>query len=208
MTNRPLDDASRRRFLHDSGVALGAAWLSLQWSTVAAAAQHAHEMNAAPAKRLAFLSAEEARDVEAIAAQIVPGGTTPGAAEAGVVYFIDHLHAGLRQADAEPFRAGLAQFAREFAERRPGVGRFADLPDAEQLDYLRGIEATPFFENLRVLTLLGLLSLPSYGGNRDGVGWKLVGFDDRHVWEPPFGHYDRDYPGFAAGGRPADVPKP
>jgi hypothetical protein len=24
----------------------------------------------------------------------------------------------------------------------------------------------------------------------------MVGFVDRHVWEPPFGHYDADYPGF------------
>jgi hypothetical protein len=44
--------------------------------------------------------------------------------------------------------------------------------------------------------VLGLLALPSYGGNAGKAGWKLVGFDDRHVWEPPFGHYDRDYAGF------------
>jgi hypothetical protein len=41
-----------------------------------------------------------------------------------------------------------------------------------------------------------MFSLPSYGGNRDGVGWKLIGFEDSHVFYPPFGHYDRDYPGF------------
>ena len=28
------------------------------------------------------------------------------------------------------------------------------------------------------------------------AGWKLVGFVDQHAWEPPFGHYDRGYPGF------------
>ena len=38
--------------------------------------------------------------------------------------------------------------------------------------------------------------MPAYGGNRDGVGWKLIGFEDRHVFQPPFGYYDRDYPGF------------
>ena len=41
-----------------------------------------------------------------------------------------------------------------------------------------------------------MFSLPEYGGNRDGVGWKLLGFEDQHVFQPPFGYYDRDYPGF------------
>jgi hypothetical protein len=43
-----------------------------------------------------------------------------------------------------------------------------------------------------------MFSLPAYGGNRDGVGWKLIGFEDEHVFHPPFGYYDRDYPGFVA----------
>jgi hypothetical protein len=47
-----------------------------------------------------------------------------------------------------------------------------------------------------VLTVAGLLALPSYGGNENRSGWKLVGFVDQHVWSPPFGHYDKDYPGF------------
>jgi hypothetical protein len=42
-----------------------------------------------------------------------------------------------------------------------------------------------------------MFTLPTYGGNRDGVGWKLIGFEDRHTFQPPFGYYDRDYPGFA-----------
>ncbi len=28
------------------------------------------------------------------------------------------------------------------------------------------------------------------------LGWKLLGFEDLHAFQPPFGHYDRDYPGF------------
>jgi hypothetical protein len=41
-----------------------------------------------------------------------------------------------------------------------------------------------------------MFTLPAYGGNRDRVGWKLIGFEDTHAFYPPFGHYDRDYPGF------------
>jgi hypothetical protein len=33
------------------------------------------------------------------------------------------------------------------------------------------------------------------------AGWKLVGFTDMHAFVPPFGHYDRDYPGFVPQGR-------
>ena len=31
-----------------------------------------------------------------------------------------------------------------------------------------------------------------YGGNRDKVGWKLIGFEDRFHWNAPFGHYDAE----------------
>ena len=134
--------------------------------------------------------------MEAIAAQIVPSGATPGAREAGVVYFVDHIHAGLYAAQADSFRANLAAFQQAFATAQPDAASFADLPGPQQLAYLEGIEPTPFFEQMRFLTVLGLLALPSYGGNRDKSGWKMVGFVDQHVWEPPFGHYDADYPGF------------
>ena len=31
---------------------------------------------------------------------------------------------------------------------------------------------------------------PSWGGNREKSGWKLLGFDDRAIWQSPFGFYD------------------
>ncbi len=47
-----------------------------------------------------------------------------------------------------------------------------------------------FFELLRTHTLYGFLGNPSYGGNRDRVGWKLIGFDNHMAYQPPFGYYD------------------
>lgn len=143
-----------------------------------------------------MLTPAQARDIEAIAAQIVPSDDTPGAREAGVVYFIDHVHAGIYSQRAPEFLARLAAFQQEFAASHAGPGQFADLDGPAQLAYLKTIEKTPFFGNLRFLTVLGLLALPSYGGNENKVGWKMVGFVDRHVWSPPFGHYDQDYAGF------------
>ena len=89
------NDTSRRDFLRATGGAIGAAWLGIQWTDLAAAAEHAHE--AATGKidhEFKVLTPAQARDVEAIAAQIVPSGATPGAREAGVVYFIDHVQRG------------------------------------------------------------------------------------------------------------------
>jgi hypothetical protein len=45
--------------------------------------------------------------------------------------------------------------------------------------------------------MLGMFAMPTYGGNRNNIGWKLIGFEDAHVFYPPFGYYDRGYPGFS-----------
>jgi len=193
-------DTSRRNFLRTSSSALGVAWLSVNWPGIAAAAEHAHAaMVADPAERtrLRTLTAAQARDVEAIAGQIVPSGAAPGAHEAGVVYFIDHVHAGIFAQQSAAFLTGLQEFQRQCARHHAGTVQFADLPAGDQLAYLQHMQHTPFFGQMRFLTVLGLLSSPSYGGNADKVGWRLVGFVDRHVWESPYGHYDRNYPGFA-----------
>lgn len=191
------NETSRRQFLRASGGMLGATWIGTHWPALLAAAEHAHQVASGAVERsLRVLSPAQARDVEAVAAQIVPSDDTPGAREAGVVYFIDHVHAGPYAGRAAAFLAGLKEFQAEFATRNPGVTSFADLPDGAQLAYLRSIEKTPFFGAMKFLTVLGLLALPSYGGNAGKLGWTLVGFVDQHAWTPPFGHYDRDYPGF------------
>ncbi len=191
------NETSRRRFLLGSGGALGGALLGLHWPALAAAAEHAH---AAAAGRIdhtfRVLTPAQARDVEAIASQIVPSGDTPGAREAGAVYFIDHVHAGLYAPYASDFLAQLDDFRSGYERGRPDGPAFADLDVAAQAAYLKTIEATPFFARMRLLTVAGLLALPSYGGNENRVGWKLVGFVDQHAWQPPFGHYDAGYPGF------------
>lgn len=190
-------DTSRRHFLRAAGGTLGAAWIGAHWPEFVAAAEHAHAMaDGSTDRSLRLLSAGQARDVEAIAAQIVPSGDTPGAREAGVVYFIDHVYTGPYAGAAAEFVAGLSAFQAEFARQHPAGGQFADLDAANQHSHLRSVEQTPFFGQMKFLTVLGLLALPSYGGNRDKVGWRLVGFVDRHAWEPPFGHYDAGYRGF------------
>jgi gluconate 2-dehydrogenase gamma chain len=187
------DDLSRRSLLQAIAAAIGAAALPLGWAQLAPIA-HAAEPAGEPT--ISFLSAAEAADIEAVAAQIIPTDDTPGAREAGVVYFIDRALATFLSHLATDYRAHVAEFQAGVRERHPRGGFFAALTPAQQVDYLRGVDHTPFFDTTRLLTLLGMFSLAAYGGNRNGVGWKLIGFEDRHVFQPPFGYYDRGYPGF------------
>jgi gluconate 2-dehydrogenase gamma chain len=187
---------TRRQFLADAGSTLGTALAAAQWPAIASACRHAASGAANPGDTaFHFLSKDEARDVDAIAAQIMPTDDTPGAREAGVPYFIDRSLSTWAAGVADPFRAGLRDFRAGFSAVHPSQ-IFAAADSATQFAYLTQVDGTEFFGIVRQLTLLGMFALPSYGGNKDGAGWKLLGFEDTHAFAPPFGYYDRDYPGF------------
>jgi hypothetical protein len=191
------DDNSRRSFLLSSGRWLTGAWIAAHWPNIAAAAHHADEVSAVPAPPgFEFLDAAGAADVEAISAQIIPSGATPGAREAHAVYFIDRALATFFSDQSRGFRAGLAQFQSAFRAANPASASFANTGSDAQIAHLKIVDRTPFFDAVRTLTLLGMFSSPKYGGNFRGAGWRLMGFEDRHVFTPPFGYYDREYGGF------------
>ena len=192
---------SRRLFLSVAAGMLGAASLPLDWNQVANAADEAVAARQGDAVSFAFLTSAEAADVEAIAAQIIPTDRTPGAREAGVVYFIDRALGAFFPRLASDFRSQLAEFGSFCRHRHPDATSFAVLSSEQQVELLRAVEHTPFFVTMRMLTVLGMFSMPDYGGNRNSLGWTLLGFEDRHVFEPPFGYYDRDYPGFEIAGK-------
>jgi len=187
-----LEARFSRRALLEAGVGIAAA-LTLCRS----AAVHAAVTDAQRSTEWRFFSASEARTVDAIVAQIIPTDKTPGAREMGVARFIDHGLAGFLAPLAAAFRAGLADFETQYHSRNPQSQEFASLPPARQIEWLQQVDHTPFFESLQQLTVLGALAMPKYGGNRDGLGWQLIGFADQHAFAPPFGYYDRDYPGFS-----------
>jgi gluconate 2-dehydrogenase gamma chain len=188
------EDFSRRLVLRALAAAIGAAAVPPGWLE---ALQTAGQTAGAGTGKLSFFSASEAADVEAIAAQIVPTDETPGAREVGALHFIDQALAIHLSQLATDYRANLAEFQSAFRGRHPGVASFSALGSDQQIAYLKTVDRTPFFEMTRLLTLLGMFSMPRYGGNRDELGWKLIGFEVKHVFQPPFGYYDRDYPGFA-----------
>jgi hypothetical protein len=190
---------SRRQFLAAGTTLAGTGWIAMNWPQIVAAAEHAdhaaHDAGAAPTS-FTTLTAAEAAEIDAIANQIVPGGATPGARNARVVYFMDRALGSFFAAELPGFRAGCEDFQRAYAAHSSTGALFSAAGDARQIAWLHEVENTAFFGSVRRLTLLGLAASPKYGGNFDRQGWKLLGFEDRHVWAPPFGYYDIDYPGF------------
>jgi gluconate 2-dehydrogenase gamma chain len=134
-------------------------------------------------ERLQALTVRQARFIDAIAGRTLPATDTPGAVEAGAVFYIDralagpypHLLAryarGLRALDKHAKRQFGASFEKLSGEQQDSAlgdlesGKIAELRDGEA-----------FFELLRTHVLEGVFGEPSYGGNRDMIGWKLVGF--------------------------------
>ena len=182
---------NRRNFVF--GLAGGAAstWLAAHAAELRAVAAYA--ASAAPQQPWEFFTAEEAREFDAISAQIVPTDDTPGAREAHVVRFNDRWLATM-QKEAQPvFRNDLKLLGDAVAAKTGNTRSFAALSDADQIGLLVAFEkSTPVsFNHFRGATLQGMFSHPIHGGNFNKVGWTLQGFEDRYSWLPPFGYYDR-----------------
>ncbi len=188
---------SRRQFFAKASLGLGSAWLAANWPAIVAAQEHAQHaaQSGAPAK-FEFFTPEQAREVEAVAAQIIPSDGTPGAREAGAVYFIDRALSTFDRDKQKPYADGLTQLSAKLKELYPGAESFSAATAEQQVAVLKAIEKSDFFELIRTHTIMGFFCLPERGGNRDQVGWKLIGMEDAHVFTPPFGTYDRDYPGW------------
>ena len=192
-----IANVSRRSLLEAIATVIATAAAPLGWAEVAHAMAQSHSASHTTGDpKTSFLTAAEAADVEAVAAQIIPTDDSPGAREAGVVYFIDRALGTFFSQLASDYRAQLATFQAGYRDRYPAARSFASLTSEQQIEFLKGIDKTPFFTTTHLLTMLGMFTLPDYGGNRNGIGWKLIGFEDTHAFHPPFGYYDRDYAGF------------
>jgi hypothetical protein len=186
-------DLSRRLFLQRSCAGIGSAWLASRWTEILAAQEHAHRAAlAAPESKLEILSAEDAVEIEAVAAQIIPSDSTPGAREAHVIYFIDRALATFDGDKRKLYVRGLRELQSRSRKLFRGTRRFSDLTANQQIQVLKSIEKTQFFEMVRAHTIAGFFSNPEYGGNDHQIGWKHIGFESAFTFEPPFGSYDRD----------------
>ena len=175
---------SRREFV--SGMAaLGAVWM------VAGTACTRESSWGGDTTKLVHFTPAQAAAVEAISSRILPSDDTPGAREAGVVYFVDQTLKGYAKEQAPLFADGLKSLGEAVAKKHGSAANFVSLTAEQQDAMLRDIEKTPFFAAIRFATLAGFLSLPKYGGNKDYVGWKFIGQELAMEYKAPFGWYDR-----------------
>ena len=206
----------RREFLLRTGGAAAAAWASAQWPSILSAAQHAHEAAKSGATgHFEVLTTEQARNVEAIASQIIPTDELPGAREAGVVFFIDRALKTFASDTLPVYQKGLVEVDQLVVSKYPGVKSFAEATPEQQesiMVILAGnsasqqggrrrpqVNSTPdFWGTIWQHTVLGFLADPEAGGNRDYAGWKVIDRDPSHSFSPPFGFYDKNYPGWEA----------
>ncbi len=205
--------SSRRTFLQQGALGLGFALFSAVTPEVLRAA-HASASKAADTKAgFLFFTTEEAADVVAFGAQIIPTDDSPGATEAHAVYFIDHALIEFAPEDQTRVRAAIHAL-NDLAAKQPGHAdvHFARLSSADQFEVMKKFQTTSplpsggydpsnngmnssgnnYFELLRTYIITGFLSDPDLGGNKDMVGWKVIGFDGNSAHQPPFGYYDAE----------------
>jgi gluconate 2-dehydrogenase gamma chain len=140
---------------------------------------------AASAAPYVTLTAAEAATLESVVARLIPrDGNGPGALEAGAARYIDGALTNALAAQRPAYAAGLAALE---AHARAKAGRaFADLPPERQDELIGDLEqnrapgftpsSSAFFELVLGHTLEGTFGDPHYGGNRDFIGWELIGY--------------------------------
>jgi gluconate 2-dehydrogenase gamma chain len=143
-----------------------------------------------------FFTEREASTVSAMAERIIPADSTgPGASDADVIIYIDRAIAGYGRNLQRLYRRGVIGINRLAGENSAGK-TFFELPIAKQDELLTWLAdwlfsptravvgvrpegwtlLAEFFGAVRLHTIEGMFCDPMYGGNRDCLGWKLIGF--------------------------------
>jgi Gluconate 2-dehydrogenase subunit 3 len=205
-------DLNRRDFLLRSCSCLTAVWISARWPALLSAATHARNAAQSPTPpKLEFFTAAEAIEIDAISARFIPTDETPGAREAGVTYFIDRALTTFALDDQKAYREGLPQIQTKTRELFPSLDKFSAAAPEQQDQILHAFDEPPeaqrrpnrpraagqdFVETLRTHTIVAFLLDPDAGGDPNGIGWKVIGREREHIFQPPFGYYDKNYPGW------------
>lgn len=139
------------------------------------------------------LSAELLAILDAFADRIIPADQNgPGARAAGAAIYIDRSLGDWNAGEVDTLSAGLRALD-ALARRRFSAG-FAMLPDTQKDELLMVMEAgqaedfanaQQIFNRLHRLTLEGTFSDPYYGGNRNFIGWDLIGYPGATLMSTP-----------------------
>ena len=139
-----------------------------------------------PAPSYHFFSDSEAKQLIALCEQIIPRDDTPGATDAGVIFYINRQICGPLARHQQSYRLGLESFHKSCLQvyKVP----FEDLPFARQTEAVRLIESGQapkelwsnpsqqfFFGLVLDHTRQGFYGSPRHGGNRDYTSYRMLG---------------------------------
>ena len=193
-------DKSRRAFLVGGAIGAGAAAsVALVPEALAKSREHHAAMDSPAAGQAAmpdmsamsgghgaFFNDDNSRTMIAFTERLMPGEPGKGGAtDAGVLNYIDLALSGAYSDQQDFYRRGLAQLD-EHCSKTYGKP-FHSITTAQQDECIAALEhgkapefvwptAPAFFNTVRTHTMEGMFSDPIYGGNKDFVGWRLVGF--------------------------------
>jgi gluconate 2-dehydrogenase gamma chain len=150
-------------------------------------------------RALAFFTPVEASAVEAATGRIFPSDDLgSGAIEAGVLFYLDRALAGAEIQLQGLYRTGLrkldaearAKFDNAFSECTSSQqdNLIAAMESDDLSDFGRAPTGPEFFALLRAHTIEGMFSDPVHGGNRDLVGWRLLGYPGP---QPSYSHAEQ-----------------
>jgi gluconate 2-dehydrogenase gamma chain len=130
-----------------------------------------------------FFTPAQATLVGAIASQIVPADDFPNGKDAGVVFYIDGVLSGTYgKFYIEQYASGL-KLIDELTHKQFNCD-FSSATSDQQIAILKSLEAEEhgsegreFFFLLLRHTMEGYYGDSQYGGNRDEVSWKMIGFE-------------------------------
>ena len=149
------------------------------------AAATAPPTSAVPREPVENLTQQEADLLEAICARIIPTDANgPGAREARAAHYIDRGLGGALKESLDAYRSGFEAFDRYCRSSRGAA--FTALSERDQDSVLIDVEtgsatgfagsSAAFFNMVRTHTLQGTFGDPFYGGNRDFIGWDMIGY--------------------------------
>jgi len=121
--------------------------------------------------------------------QVIPPDDFPGGRDLGVAGFIDRLLKEVHPDWLVIYRSGLR--STDLSSQEVYGKRFPELDFSQQTELMKrmergdlprqkwfGFESSEFFYMVRDHTMQGYYSHPKWGGNRDKIAWKMIGYDD------------------------------
>lgn len=135
-----------------------------------------------------FFTPQEADCVTALCEQIIPRDQSPGAIDAGVIYYIDRQLSGVFHSHQDTYRQGIQklqayckdQYSKNFETLSfDDQQKILTLMESNQMNETEWKETKPadFFNLILSHTMQGFYGSPIHGGNKDYMSFEMLRID-------------------------------